>query len=100
VNPDIHASRRLDLAWLALVSFTLGGAFMGEFGADRFWVVAVVALVTFVKGRMVIVHFMELNRASPVIRRVVGLFGMLVPLLMLITWLWGPQLARVNWLGN
>ena len=48
----------------------------------------------------VIDRFMELGEASVVIRRVVRSFGLLVPVLMLVVYLWGPELARVNWLGN
>ena len=90
----------LDLTWLILVMLTLGGALLGEFGASGFWATLLVALITAVKGRLVMDKFMELGEASPLIRRVVRGFGLLVPLLMLVVYLWGPDLARLHWLGD
>jgi hypothetical protein len=90
----------LDLTWFLLVILTLGGALLGEFSGGGFWVTLVVAVATAVKGRLVIDRFMELGEASAVIRRVVWGFGLLVPLLILVVYLWGPELARLNWLGS
>jgi len=90
----------LDLTWLVLVVLTLGGACLGEFASSGFWTTLVIALITAVKGRLVIDRFMELGEASIVVRRLVRSFGLLVPLLMLVVYLWGPELARLNWLGN
>jgi len=92
------ALRRIDLAWALLVLLTLTGVFLGEFRQGGFWVVLVIALVTALKGRLVIDVFMELGEASLVLRRLVRGFGLLVPALILVTYLWGPLLARFNWL--
>ncbi len=89
----------LNLTWLALVVMTLGGAYLGEFASSSFWTTLVIAVITAVKGRLVIDRFMELGEASVVVRRLVRGFGLLVPLLMLVAYLWGPELARLNWLG-
>ena len=43
-----------DLTWLVLVVLTLGGAYLGEFASSGFWTTLVIALITAVKGRLVI----------------------------------------------
>lgn len=96
----MSAARKIDQAWLLLVVLTFTGALLAEHAESNFAVVLLVAAMTVFKGRLVIDHFMELGQASAVIRRVVGIFGLLVPLLLLVTWLWGPQLARLDWLGG
>lgn len=48
----------LDLTWLVLVVLTLGGAYLGEFASSGFWTTLVIALITAVKGRLVIDRFM------------------------------------------
>ncbi len=90
--------RRADPAWLLLVLLTLAGAWVGEARQTGFWVVAGVAAVTALKGRLVIDVFMEMGDAPPILRRLVRGFGLLVPALILITYLWGPVLARFRWL--
>lgn len=91
---------KVELAWLLLVALTFAGSLLGEYGGRSFWIVLLVAVMTAFKGRLVIDHFMELGQALPVIRRVVTVFGLLVPLLLLVTWLWGEELSRLNWLGG
>jgi len=86
--------RRLDITWLFLMALTLSGALMGEYAHPGFWVTVSVAVITAVKGRLIIDEFMELGDASPAIRRTVRIFGLLVPALILLTWFFGPQLAQ------
>ncbi|HBH35501.1 MAG TPA: thiosulfate reductase [Gammaproteobacteria bacterium] len=94
----IKSTLKLDLVWLLLLALTLGGAFVGKVAESGFWITFVIAVITAVKGRMVIDYFMELNDASPSIRRVARTFGMMAPVLMVVTYLWGPVLAKMNWL--
>ncbi|HHH38358.1 MAG TPA: thiosulfate reductase [Sedimenticola sp.] len=93
MNKSSRDALKFDRVWLALLGLTLGGTLLGESGYAGFWITLGIALVTLLKGRLVIDGFMELGGASPVIRRVVGLFGLLVPLLMVVAWLW-EALAR------
>ncbi|BAO45327.1 cytochrome C oxidase subunit IV family protein [Thiolapillus brandeum] len=86
--------KRLNASWLFLMGLTLSGALMGEYAHPGFWVTVSVAFITAIKGRLIIDEFMELGDASPAIRRTVRLFGLLVPSLMILTWLFGNQLAR------
>jgi hypothetical protein len=86
--------KRLDLSWLFLMTLTLSGALMGEYAHPGFWVSFGVAVITAIKGRLVIDEFMELGTASPAIRRTVRAFGLLVPILIMLVWLLGPRLAQ------
>jgi hypothetical protein len=86
--------KRLNISWIFLMALTLGGALMGEYAHPGFWVTVSVAFITAIKGRLIIDEFMELGDASPAIRHTVRLFGLLVPALMILTWLFGSQLAR------
>jgi hypothetical protein len=84
----MKSTQKLDLIWLLLLTMTLGGAFVGKIAEPGFWITLAIAVITAIKGRMVIDYFMELNDASPFIRRVAKTFGMIVPLLMVVTFLW------------
>ena len=79
-----------------MMALTLSGMLMGEYAQPGFWVTVSVACITAFKGRLVIDQFMELNQASPVIRRIVRSFGLVVPLLMILTYLLGAELAAVT----
>jgi hypothetical protein len=87
---------KLSLSWLLLLALTLSGMLMGEYARPGFWVTVSIAAITAFKGRLVIDQFMELNQASPVIRRIVQGFGLVVPFLMILTYLLGTELAAVT----
>lgn len=89
-------AHKLDQIWILLLTLTLGGVAVGEGAEPGFWVTLLIAGITAVKGRMVIDHFMEVGDALPSIRRLVRIFGLLVPSLMVLTYLFGPQIARVT----
>ncbi|WP_440995458.1 cytochrome C oxidase subunit IV family protein [Arhodomonas sp. SL1] len=61
----------LKLAWIKLLALTVLAAVAGQALAPRY-LVAGVALLTFVKGRTVIGAFMDLDRAAPWLRRAVS----------------------------
>ncbi|HDK38078.1 MAG TPA: thiosulfate reductase [Thiolapillus brandeum] len=84
---------KLNLSWLLLMVLTFSGALMGEYAQPSFWITVSIAGITALKGRLIIDEFMELNQASPVIRRIVRGFGLVVPALMILTYLLGPELA-------
>lgn len=91
---------KLNLSWLLLMVFTLSGTLMGEYAQPGFWITVSIAVITAIKGRLIIDQFMELNQANPVIRRIVRGFGLVVPALMVLTYLLGPELAAVTQLPN
>ena len=86
---------KLNLSWLLLMGLTLGGMLMGEYAQPGFWITVSIAAITAVKGRLIIDRFMELQQASPVIRNIMKAFGLLVPGLMILTYLLEAELARV-----
>ena len=88
--------RRLGLVWILLIGLTLGGAALGESAEPGFWVTATVAAIMMLKGRLVIDHFMELTNASPSIRRMVRLYAVAIPGLLILAYLFGPQIARMT----
>lgn len=89
-------ARKLDQIWILLITLTLGGVAVGEGAEPGFWVTLLVAGITAIKGRMVIDYFMEVGDALPSIRRLVRIFGLLVPSLMVLTYLFGPRIASVT----
>lgn len=79
-----------------LLALTLGGVSVGEGAEPGFWVTLLVAGITAIKGRLVIDWFMEIGGAQPSIRRLMRIFGLLVPTLMVLTYLFGPQIAGMT----
>jgi len=87
---------KVDIAWLMLILLTISGGLMGKHAEPGFWITVVIAMMTFLKGRLVIDYFMELDEASKVIRRVVGSFSTIIPLLMILTYLLEDQLVSFS----
>lgn len=87
---------KVDIAWLALILLTLSGGLMGELAQPGFWITVMIALMTYLKGRLVIDYFMELEEARPIIRNVVTGFSTIIPLLMVLTYLWTDQLVSFS----
>ena len=76
---------RLEFAWAALVLLSLGGLFLGESGDRGLAVTALIAGIMVLKGRLVIDFFLELSHANPTLRRMVRLYGISIPLLLLFS---------------
>ncbi len=89
-------ARLLDIVWFLLIALTLGGALLGESADPGLWVTVTIALFMAFKGRMVIDHFMELNHANHKIRRLVRLYAIVIPLMLILTDLFGPHIARLT----
>lgn len=82
--------------WLLLLGLTAAGAWLGETG-ERGWALSLtVALLIALKGRLVIDHYMEMRAASPVIRRVLYVFIVVVTALVLLSHGFGGTLARLT----
>jgi caa(3)-type oxidase subunit IV len=94
--------QKIDIAWLLLMILTLGGALMGKHAQPGFWITVVIAMITLLKARLVIDHFMQLNEANRMIRWVVGGFSTIIPILMILTYIWTDQLVSFSQkiLGN
>ena len=88
--------RKLNQVWMLLIALTLCGVAVGEGAEPGFWVTLLVAGLTAVKGRLVIDYFIEVGDALPSIRRLMRIFGLFVPALIVLTYLFGPQVAGVT----
>lgn len=95
----MDALRKLDLVWALLLGLTFGGAVLGDASRPGFWITAGIALIMAVKGRLVIDFFMELGGANRTIRRLVRLYGMAIPLLLILSYLFATQIAQMTALG-
>lgn len=85
--------------WLSLVALTGAGAWLGETGQAGWWLSIIVAVLIALKGRLVIDHYMEMRDASPPLRRVLRLFVLLVPLMVLASHGFGSSIARITAIG-
>jgi hypothetical protein len=83
-------------AWLLLLGLTLVGTWIGETEASGVAVTLFVAVTIGVKSRLVMNHFLELPDAVPGIRFAVRLFFIGMPVLVIVTWLWGDVIARIT----
>ena len=88
--------RRIDLVWILLLGLTVSGVALGETSQPGVWVTFSVAAIMAIKGRLVIDYFMELVNANRTIRRMVRLYGIAIPLLLILTYLFAPQIAHMT----
>lgn len=90
----------LTLTWFLLVILTLAGAGLGDGASPGLILTLIVATITALKGGLVIEEFLEVSGATPGIRYPVRLFGLLVPVCMLLVFLYGPQIAQLTRLAG
>lgn len=86
----------IDLLWLVLVALTLGGSLLGETAEPGLAVTLIISLTMAFKGRMVVDHFMELKTANRTIRKLMRAYFYVLPLLVVLTSLFGDRLARLT----
>ncbi len=82
--------------WLILIGLTLSSAFLAETGQRSWSLSLIVAAMIAFKGRLVIDHYMEMRNANRRIRRVLHAFVTVIPLMVVITHAFGPQIARLT----
>lgn len=87
--------RTIDLLWLLLVVLTLSGALLGENLEPGAALVVIVALTMAVKGRLVIDHFMEMKNANRTLRYLMHTYFYLLPLVTVMVYLFGEELAQL-----
>lgn len=88
--------RTIDRLWFLLVALTLGGAVIGETAEPGLAATLAIALSMAFKGRMVIDHFMGLKTANRTIRNLMYAYFYVIPLLTVLTSLYGDTLARLT----
>ncbi len=89
-------STTAERVWLQLVLLTLGGAVLAESGSGGGGIAVAVAVLIAIKGRWVIDHYMDMARANRALRRVLHGFVTLVPLMVLASAAFSPQIARLT----
>jgi hypothetical protein len=94
------SARAIDWTWITLISLTLAGVAVGEGAQPQLSVTLTLAAIPACNGRLVMDQSMELGGAHPAIHRLVRLFGLLVPALMVLVYLFGPQIARITTLSQ
>ena len=88
--------RLVDLLWLLLVALTLGGAYLGEASEPGLTVTLIISLTMAFKGRIIVDHFMELKTANRTIRKLMRAYFYVLPLVTVLTTLFGDWLARLT----
>lgn len=88
--------RTIDRLWFLLVALTLGGAVIGETAEPSLAATLAIALSMAFKGRMVIDYFMGLKTANRTIRNLMYAYFYVIPLLTVLTWLYGDAIARLT----
>ena len=88
--------RRIDLLWLLLLALTLGGALIGETAEPSLAITLFIVVTMAFKGRIIIDHFMELKTANRTLRNLMRAYFYAVPLVIVLTTLFGDWLARLT----
>lgn len=88
--------QKVDIAWLILLLLTVSSGLMGKLAQPGLLVTIVIAFITFLKGRIVVDFFMELGEAKRVIQWVVAGFCSIIPLLMIVTYIWPDKLVSIS----
>jgi len=86
----------ITLLWLLLAALTLGGAFIGEAAEPGLAVTLAIALTMAFKGRIIVDHFMELKTANRTLRKLMRAYFYVLPLVIVLTTLFGDRLARLT----
>ncbi|MBU1690901.1 MAG: cytochrome C oxidase subunit IV family protein [Gammaproteobacteria bacterium] len=88
--------RLIDLLWLLLVALTLAGSYLGETTEPGLAITLIIALTVAIKGRIIVDHFMELKTANRMIRNLMRAYFYVLPLVIVLTTLFGDWLARLT----
>ncbi|WP_206484273.1 cytochrome C oxidase subunit IV family protein [Thalassotalea sp. G2M2-11] len=87
---------KLDLAWLILMVITLLNTLVAETVAQSHFITAVICFSIAFKGRLVIDHFMELNKANSTIKNLVRSYFYFFPMLVLVCDIFAAQLVLIT----
>ncbi|MDP1526444.1 MAG: cytochrome C oxidase subunit IV family protein [Rhodocyclaceae bacterium] len=82
--------------WLLLIGLTAAGAWLAESGQSSWGLSLVVAGLIGTKGHLVIDHYMEMRTANQRFRRLLHVFVVLVPVLVLLSHGFSDVLKRLT----
>jgi len=88
--------RMLNWVWFALMAMTLASAFIAETAEPSLLVTMIVATTVMVKGRLVVNRFMELHNAHAYVRFSMNLYFYVLPLMILIVYLFPEFIADLT----
>ncbi len=94
--PAVSSYKLLDYVWWVLMAMTLGSAFLAESAEPSLVVTLIIAVTIGVKGRLVVDRFMELRNAHPGIRFAMNLYFYLLPVVILMVYLFPEFLAEIT----
>ena len=84
----------VNILWLGLIGLTLFSAFMAEQDTQGLGSVTIMAVLLGIKGRIIIDYFMELKTANRLLRTLMQLYYYVMPVLILLVYLYPDQIAR------
>ena len=84
----------LAYAWLALVALTLLSLGLGHWFHGAAWLPLLVAVIIWLKGKLIARQFIESHIAHPFIARVLNAFIAFTPIALLLIAFFGTQFAR------
>ena len=84
----------LGLAWLVLVALSLASLGLGQWFHGAVWLPALVAVIVWVKGTIVVHRFIEGHVAHPFIAWVLRVFVAFAPAALVLTSYFGGPFAR------
>ena len=87
---------KLEKLWLALISITIFNVAIAEGIPPTLWVSLVIACTTCYKGLVVIDHFMELKEGNLYLRRMMRVYFLIFPSLIVLTYLFPEALASLT----
>ncbi len=94
--PAMSSYKILDYVWLALMVMTLASAFLAESAEPSLLVTLLIAVTIGLKGRLVVDRFMELKNAHPYIRFAMNFYFYMLPLVILLVFLFPEFIADIT----
>jgi hypothetical protein len=89
-------NRSVDFIWLLLMALTLMSAALAETAEPGLLITLAIAASVAFKGRMVVDRFMELQHANRHLRAAMRIYFYVIPLMIVLVFLFPEQLARIT----
>lgn len=89
-------SKSVDFIWLVLLALTLLSAAIAESPDQGLLLTLAIAATVAFKGRMIVDRFMELNHANRWIRTSMRIYFYVIPLLIMLAYLFPEMIARLT----
>ena len=82
--------------WLVLITLALTGSALKQTAESGLWIAISAAAMMALEDRVVIDHFMEPADTNSSLRRMVGYYGMTIPMLLILIHLFVPEIAAIT----